>query len=59
MRHKVKKSALLGLKVSLCLIVLDLAILLADLLQIAAGEGDGRWNAFWRIQVEILLWLLS
>ena len=59
MRHKIKKTALLAARVGLCLIVLDLLILLAGLSQIITGEGSGHWNAFWRIQVEILLWLLS
>jgi hypothetical protein len=56
-RHKIKKSAMAGVKVALCLIILDLAILLAGLMQIASGDGSGHWNAFWRIQLEVLMWL--
>lgn len=56
-RHKIKKTALAGIKVALCLIILDLAILLAGLMQGASGEGSAHWSAFWRIQLEVLMWL--
>lgn len=59
MRHKIKKSALSGIKVALCLIILDLVVLLVGFMQIATGEGTGEWSAFWRFQVELQLWLLS
>lgn len=41
------------------LVTLDLMILMAAILQVAAGQPTGYWHPFWLVQAKILLSLFN
>jgi len=55
-KKRIKKAINVVIGALLILLLLDLLILTVGLLQVAVEGQIGDWSAFWRVQVESLLW---